>query len=154
MIRTSGVAALALAAMTALPMAASADENKDLDWHFVAGLPRPIEMAIVSGDPSKPGPFVVRYRMPSAMKLQPHTYPDTREIKVIKGIYWIAPGESYNWRSMDEYKAGSTYTMEAGKPYFCWARTAVIIEERGTGPSAIKFVHPEDDPRARRERPE
>ena len=33
---------------------------------------------------------------------------------------------------------------------FGWARTAVILEERGTGPTAINYVHEDDDPRTHR----
>lgn len=152
MFRASGIAAVALAAFAALPVTAAADENQELEWKFVPGIPRPIEVAIVSGDPAQSGPFVIRYRMPSGMRMAPHTFPDTRELTVLKGIYWIAEGESYNWREMNEYKTGTSFTREAGKPYYEWARTAVVIEEKGTGPSEIGWVNSEDDPRNRRKR--
>ncbi|MEI7970794.1 MAG: cupin domain-containing protein [Betaproteobacteria bacterium] len=149
---TRMLAALGLALMASLHLAAAAEDSPELKWQFVAGVPRPIEMAVVSGDPSQPGPYVVRYRMPSGMKIAPHRYADERELTVIKGIFWLVPGESYNWKDMNEYKQGSVIVKEAGKPYFGWARTAVVIEEKGTGPSAIEYVHPEDDPRNRRAR--
>ena len=143
-------AALALAALS--PIAGIAAENEELNWQYVPGVPKPIEMAVVSGDPTQPGPYVVRYRMPSGMKMAPHRYPDERELTIVKGIYWIVPGESYNWRDMNEYKQGAVIVKEAGKAYFSWARTAVVLEEKGTGPTAIEYVHPEDDPRNKRVR--
>ena len=143
-------AAMVLAAT--LPLGAFAEDAPQLEWKFVTGIPRPIEMAVVSGDPTQPGPYVVRYRMPSGMKIAPHRYPDTRELTVVKGIFWFTPGESYNWKDMNEYKAGTVLTKEAGQPYFGWARTAVEIEEKGTGPSAIEYIHAEDDPRNKRVR--
>ncbi|MCA3132071.1 MAG: cupin domain-containing protein [Betaproteobacteria bacterium] len=137
---------LALAAL--LPASAGAEE--DLNWQFVPGIPRPVEVAIVSGDPSKEGPYVVRYRTPSGMRFAPVTHPDARELTIIKGTYWIAQGESYNWKQMDEFKAGAVIQKEANKPYFGWARTAVILEERGTGPTNLNYVHEDDDPRNHR----
>lgn len=152
MFRTSALAALALAGLCALPFPAAAEDDQDLKWSFVPGYPRPIEMAIVSGDPAQPGPFVVRYRMPSGMKWSPHRYPNAREMTIVKGIFWLVPGESFNWKDMNEYKAGTTLTKEAGQPYFGWARTATVLEERGEGPSLIEYVHAEDDPRNKRSR--
>jgi hypothetical protein len=141
---SAGVLALAVL----LPASAGAEE--DLNWQFVPGIPRPVEVAIVSGDPSKEGPYVVRYRTPSGMRFAPVTHPDARELTIIKGTYWIAQGESYNWKQMDEFKAGAVIQKEANKPYFGWARTAVILEERGTGPTNLNYVHEDDDPRNHR----
>lgn len=143
---------LALALAAVLPGHVLAEDTQELKWQFMPGIPRPIEVAVVSGDPSQPGPYVIRYRMPSGMRLAPHSFPDQRELTVVKGIYWIVPGENYNWRDMTEYPAGSVIVREAGKPYFTWARTAVVLEEKGTGPSEIQYVHPEDDPRNKKKR--
>ncbi len=148
MIHTRILSAGVLALAALLPASASAEE--DLNWQFVPGIPRPVEMAIVSGDPSREGPYVVRYRTPSGMRFAPVTHPDARQLIIVKGTYWIAQGESYNWKQMDEFKAGSVIQKEANKPYFGWARTAVILEERGTGPTNIQYVHEDDDPRNHR----
>jgi hypothetical protein len=150
--RFHALAALALTALAALPLPAAAEDEPELKWAFVPGYPRPIEMAVVSGDPTQPGPFVVRFRMPSGMKWSPHRYANTRKMTIVKGIFWLVPGESFNWKDMNEYKAGTTLTKEAGKPYFGWARTAVVLEEKGEGPSLIEYVSPEDDPRNKRAR--
>ncbi len=137
-------------ALAALPAAFAAQGDDALEWKFVTGIARPIEMAIVSGDPAQAGPFVVRYRAPSGMKWAPRVYNTAREITVLKGIFWFTPGADYNWRQMDEFKAGSVLKVEADKPYFGWARTAVVIEEKGEGPAVIQYVHEEEDPRMKR----
>lgn len=142
------LAAGALALATFVP--ATAGVAEELNWQFVPGIPRPVEVAIVSGDPSKEGPYVVRYRTPSGMRFAPAIHPDARELTIVKGTFWIAQGESYNWKQMDEFKAGAVIQKEANKPYFGWARTAVILEERGNGPTSIQYVHEDDDPRNQR----
>jgi len=145
------LAVLALACAASLPThAAETVNDQEIKWAFIPGFARPIEVAVVSGDPSQPGPFVIRMRMPSGMKIAPQRHPDDRELTVIKGIFWSATGESYNWKEMNEYKAGTVIAKPAGEAHYGWARTAVILEEKGTGPTAIEYVHEEDDPRTRR----
>lgn len=147
-VRIARLAGLALLATTAFAQAA--DDGPALDWQFVPGIARPIERAIVSGDPAKPGPYVLRYRMPSGMKVAPMTTPNVREVEIVKGVFWVAGGGSYNWKDMVEHKAGTVLTFDAGQPYYGWARTAIVIEERGEGPNAAAYVHTEDDPRNRK----
>ena len=147
--RLFGALALGMA-VTASAAAAETVKDEDLKWSFVPGFARPIEVAMVSGNPAEPGPFVIRLRMPSGMKIAPQRYPDDRELTILKGIFWSAEGESYNWRDMNEYKAGAVIRKPTGKAYYGWARIAVILEEKGTGPTKIEYVHEEDDPRTHR----
>jgi len=100
------------------------------------------------GDPTKPGPYVFRAKMPSGYKLPPHRHSDTRTVTVLKGIYWTGVGEEYDAMKMHELEVGAYYITEAEVPHFAWARREVIIQEMGIGPNAdIRFVNPEDDPR-------
>lgn len=147
--RLLGALALGIAA-TGPALAAETVNDQDLKWSFVPGFARPIEVAVVSGNPNEPGPFVIRLRMPSGMKIAPQRYPDDRELTILKGIFWSAEGESYNWKEMNEYKAGTVIQKPTGKAYYGWARTAVILEEKGMGPTKIEYVHEEDDPRTHR----
>lgn len=148
---SQSLAALALGlATTASGFAAETVNDQDLKWSFMPGFARPIEVAIVSGDPNQPGPYVIRLRMPSGMKIAPQRHPDDRELTIIKGIFWSATGESYNWKEMNEYKAGTVLQKPAGEPHYGWARTGVILEEKGTGPTKIEYVHEDDDPRTHR----
>ncbi|MBX9962239.1 MAG: cupin domain-containing protein [Burkholderiales bacterium] len=147
--RLLGALALGIAA-TGPALAAETVNDQDLKWSFVPGFARPIEVAVVSGDPNQPGPFVIRMRMPSGMKIAPQRYPDDRELTILKGIFWSAEGESYNWKEMNEYKAGTVIQKPTGKAYYGWARTAVVLEEKGTGPTKIEYVHEDDDPRNHR----
>ena len=38
-------------------------------------LPPGAKVAVLEGDPSKPGPFVMRARLPDGYKIPPHTHP-------------------------------------------------------------------------------
>lgn len=123
---------------------------ESLKWRFLPNVPRPIELATVFGDPSQPGPYVFRARMPSGMKLPPHRHPDERRVTVLKGTYWSGIGESYNMREMHEYPVGSFYVTPGNAPHYSFARTEVIVQEEGHGPTGMSYVHEDDDPRTHR----
>jgi hypothetical protein len=110
-----------------------------------------MQMVLLFGDPSQPGPYIFRAKMPSGYKLPPHKHPDERIVTVLKGIYWSGVGERYNPMVMKELQAGAFYTTKANVPHFAWARTEVIIQEMGTGmesgAKSIEYINPDDDPR-------
>jgi hypothetical protein len=45
---------------------------EDIDWEPFAASPPSARLAVVVGDPAEPGPYVVRVRLPSAVRLMPH----------------------------------------------------------------------------------
>ena len=52
------------------------------------------EQAILFGDPSKPGPYVVRVRWFPGNMSRPHFHPNDRFFVVISGTWWMGTGES------------------------------------------------------------
>jgi hypothetical protein len=62
--------------------------------------------AVMSGDPSKPGPYIVIQKwLPGGMS-RPHFHPNDRFIMVLKGTWWVGTGTKYD--------PGSTVPMPAG----------------------------------------
>ncbi len=121
-----------------------------LRWAGAASIPKAIELAVVYGDPSKPGPYVFRARMPAGTKLWVHKHPDERWVTVLQGTYRSAVGEAYDVPAATEYPEGSFYVTGANAPHYSYAVTDVIVQEQGIGPTGIEYVHAEDDPRNRR----
>jgi hypothetical protein len=119
----------------------------DLRWANPPSIPRAIELAVVYGDPSKPGPYVFRARMPAGTRLPAHRHPDERWVTVLVGTYRSAVGERLDADSATEYPTGSFYVTPANAPHYSIAVTDVIVQEQGVGPSGIAYVHAEDDPR-------
>src|SRR6185295_14223276 len=50
------------------------------------------EMAVVSGDPSRRGPFVFRFRMPGGYWIHPHRHPVDARIRVVSGTFLVGMG--------------------------------------------------------------
>jgi len=125
-----------------------ADKPDQLKWERNKSVPWGMRTVLLYGDPTKPGPYIFRAKMPSGYKLPPHRHSDTRTVTVLKGIYWAGVGEEYDAMKMVELEPGAYYVTEAEVPHYAWARREVIIQEMGMGPNSdIRFVNPEDDPR-------
>ena len=57
---------------------------EDLQWANAASIPRQIELATVYGNPSQPGPYIFRARMPACTRLFAHRHPDERRVTVLR----------------------------------------------------------------------
>lgn len=125
-----------------------AADPDNVKWERNKSVPWGMRTVMLYGDPTKPGPYVFRAKMPSGYKLPPHRHADTRTVTVLKGTYWTGVGEEYDAMKMIELEPGAYYITQAEVPHYAWARQEVIIQEMGMGPNAdIRFVNPEDDPR-------
>ncbi|HEX3230258.1 MAG TPA: cupin domain-containing protein, partial [Pyrinomonadaceae bacterium] len=72
-----------------------------------AALPPGAKMAALEGDPTKEGPFVVRFQFPDGYHVAPHTHPKTERVTVISGALLLAIGDALDRRSAKKLPAGS-----------------------------------------------
>ena len=64
-----------------------------------AAIPAGAKMAVLEGDPTKEGPFVVRFQFPDGYHIPPHTHPKTERVTVISGNLLLATGETLDRNS-------------------------------------------------------
>ena len=79
-----------------------------------AALPPGARMAVLEGDPTKEGPFVVRFQFPEGYHIPPHTHPKTERVTVISGTLYLATGEALDRVSAKKLPAGSFGYWPAG----------------------------------------
>ena len=72
-----------------------------------AALPPGARMAVLEGDPTKEGPFVVRFQFPDGYHVPPHTHPKTERVTVISGTLYLATGEALDRTNAKKLPAGS-----------------------------------------------
>jgi quercetin dioxygenase-like cupin family protein len=109
-----------------------------------------VELAILLGNPDKPGPFVVRVRLPPDAKVMPHTHPVPRTYCVLVGEWKLGFGETYDPAKLQTFPAGSVYRLPAKVPHYqATGPTETVIEIHAVGPSTTDFLHTLDDPRKR-----
>jgi quercetin dioxygenase-like cupin family protein len=112
-----------------------------------AAIPPGAKMAVLEGDPTKEGPFVVRFQFPAGYHIAAHTHPKTERVTVISGALYLATGESLDRNSAKELPAGSFGYWPAGMKHAAWSEGETVIQLHGIGPWQINYVNPADDPR-------
>src|SRR5215468_11269360 len=59
-------------------------------------LPPGARIAVLEGDPAKPGPFVFRVKVPDGYRIPPHTHPKPERVTVISGTFHLGMGEKFD----------------------------------------------------------
>jgi len=148
---SSGPALLscATAALLALAMPAAwgVHGGEGMQW----GEPPPVlakgaKLAVLMGDPGKPGPFVMRLQAPAGYKVAPHWHSQAENVTVISGALMLGMGDKFDEKAMKTMKAGSFGSIPAKEHHFAYMKTATVIQIHGEGPFDLTYVNPEDDP--------
>lgn len=122
----------------------------DLKW----GDPPPVfekgaTFALISGDPSKEGLYVVRLKMPAGYRINPHWHPTDEHVTVISGTFSVGMGEKFDKAAMKDLPAGGYALLPAEMRHFAMAKSAATVQVHGMGPFALTYVNPADDPSQR-----
>lgn len=160
----AGLASTTLLALIILHTRLSAQETETGDMHLYppttiewkqgpAALPPGAKMAALEGDPTKEGPFVVRFQFPAGYHVAPHTHPKTERVTVISGTLYLAAGEALDRKSAKSLPAGSFGFWPAGMKHTAWSEGETVIQLHGIGPWQINYVNPADDPRNAKKSP-
>jgi len=127
----------AAAADTMVMMRATALKWGPVD---VPGFAPGLQIAVVAGDPSQAGPYTIRLRFPSGYAFPPHWHPQTENLTVLSGRFFLGMGEKSSRAAMKEYAPGDYILMPATKPHFGRVVGRTVIQLHGTGPFEIKLV--------------
>ena len=109
-------------------------------------LPKGAKMAVLAGDPSKEGVFVVRLRAPNGYKISPHWHPTREHVTVISGKFHIGMGKTFDTKKAESLGPGGFAYMDAKMEHYAWMEGDTEIQAEGMGPFAITYVNPADDP--------
>jgi quercetin dioxygenase-like cupin family protein len=150
------LATLLVMAFSATRLSAEETQSSEMGFHSPtsiewkagpAAIPPGAKMAILEGDPTKDGPFVVRFQFPDGYHIAPHTHPKTERVTVISGTLLLAMGENLDRSAAKTLTAGTYGFWPAGMKHAGWAEGETVIQLHGTGPWQITYVNPADDPR-------
>lgn len=111
------------------------------------GLPAGGKIAVLDGDPTKPGSFTMRLQTPDGYKIMPHTHPSAEHVTVISGMLHLGMGDKFDESAGRQLDPGGFAVMPAGMKHFAWMTGETVVQIHGTGPFQIKYVNPADDPR-------
>ena len=103
-----------------------------------------IKRMTVYGDPSKPGPYVIRVKFEPGTMSMPHFHPEDRLVTVLKGTWWTGKGKDFTPASTDPIRPGGYMLHPAGAAHFDGAKDEeVILQIAGVGPSGTEFIKPD-----------
>ena len=71
------------------------------------------ESAVLFGDPSKPGPYVMRLKWLPGNMSRPHFHPNDRFFVVLSGTWWVGTGEKFDPDNTVPMPAAVTSTTAA-----------------------------------------
>jgi len=121
---------------------------EDIDWEPFAAFPPTARLAVVVGHPSEPGPYVVRVKVPSGVKLMPHRHDEDRVYTVMSGVFYIGRGDQFDEEKLEAYPPGSVIVLPGDTPHFHWAKSGEYVTQvTALGPISLHYVDPPEDPR-------
>jgi hypothetical protein len=111
-----------------------------LQWRDPTGAAG-VNQAVLQGDPTKPGLYVVMNRFKPGNFSRPHFHPNDRFITVMKGTWWVGTGNKFDPASTVPMPAGSFVTHFGKQVHYDGAKdeeTVLIIV--GEGPATLTRV--------------
>lgn len=160
--RTALSFTIALGLLTLAPVAARAGDAKkkasaakpeavslnpdDIKWgnappQFTKGA----QLAVLHGDPSKKGPFTIRFKMPDGYKIAPHWHTQDENLSIVSGTFLLHMGDTMDTPA-HELAAGGFHFLPGKAHHAAEARGETVVQVHGMGPFDIHYLNPADDP--------
>lgn len=123
---------------------------QNIEWKTFAAFPPDARLAVLVGDPAKPGPYVIRVKLPAGTKMMPHQHPEDRIYTVISGVFYIGLGDIFDETKLSAFEPGSVVVLPGGQPHFHWAKSGEYVTQvSAIGPLGLSYVDSANDPRRR-----
>jgi len=123
---------------------------EDIEWKPFAAFPPTARLAVLVGDPVQAGPYLIRVKVPSGVKLMPHKHPEDRIYTVISGVFYIGLGEKFDGDKVAAYPPGSVVVLPGDTWHFHWAKSGEYVTQvTAIGPLGMEYHDQQDDPRYR-----
>src|SRR4051812_35789901 len=142
------VIAAAFATLVAAP--AFADNvtinTTDIKWGDVPPvLPKGGKIAVLNGDPFKPGPYTLRLSLPANYKIAPHWHTKDENLTIISGTLGLGMEDKMGGKTHD-LKAGGYHFLPGKTHHYAVAKGETVVQVSGDGPFDITYVNAADDP--------
>jgi len=115
----------------------------DLKWQDIPGS-HGAQQAVLYGDPSKEGMYVVRVKFPPHVMDLPHWHPNDRFVTVLEGTWYAGTGDTFDAARAVPMKPGSFMLHPAKAAHWdgSGGNEAVIVQIIGNGPADTTPLDP------------
>ena len=109
-------------------------------------LPKGAKLAVLMGDPFKPGPYVLRLEVPPGYKIPPHWHTQPEELTVISGTFYLGLGDEMKTKGAHALPVGSFHYLPAQQHHYAVTRGKAVLQINAMGPFDINYLNAADDP--------
>lgn len=109
-------------------------------------LPKGAQVAVVLGDPTKKGMYIIRAKMPDGYEVPAHWHTRTENVTVLSGTFNVGMGDKLDKSKGEALGPGGFFSSGAKMRHFAWVTGETVIEVSGIGPFDITYVDPKEDP--------
>ena len=92
------------------------------------------EVALLYGDPHKPGPFVMRVRSHPGSREEPHHHPRAAFVTVLSGGFQVGSGRLFDAEASAQMRRHDAFVAPAGLAHFKYNDAPSVVEVHATGP--------------------
>ena len=116
---------------------------EDLVW---MERPSGVRVAVLQGDPEKPGPFTLRLQYPAGYRKGPHFHPRDAYVTVLSGSYFRGYGATVDESGAFELTPG-TFSVNPGRvSHYEWTLVPAELQVHATGPWETVYVDAKGNP--------
>jgi quercetin dioxygenase-like cupin family protein len=116
---------------------------EQIEWKDPLGVAG-AKTAVLFGDPSKPGLYVMLIKWLPGNFSRPHFHPNDRFFMVVKGTWWVGTGNKFDPNNTVPMRAGTFVTHFAKQVHWDGAKDEeAIIFLSGEGPATTTRVEEE-----------
>jgi quercetin dioxygenase-like cupin family protein len=109
-------------------------------------LPKGAQLALITGDPGKPGTYVIRVKIPAGYQIPAHWHSSAENLTVISGTVNVGMGDKLDKTTSKKLETGAFVYLPAKMNHFLWTTGPAIVQIHAQGPFDIVYVNPQDDP--------
>jgi quercetin dioxygenase-like cupin family protein len=100
-----------------------------------------VEMIVLSGNPSEPGPYAIELRVPANTRIASHTHRDDRTALVLSGEWHFGYGPKASDKATSVLGPGGFYTEPANEAHFAFTKDKpTVVYITGVGPTDTQYV--------------
>jgi len=122
--------------------------SEEVEWKAFPAFPPQARLAVLVGEPTKAGPYLIRVRLPGGTRMMPHKHSEDRIYTVISGVFYIGLGDTFEEGKLTAHAPGTVLVLPGGQSHFHWAKSGEYITQvSAIGPLGLEYVDPANDPR-------
>jgi hypothetical protein len=110
------------------------------------GLPKGAKIALLDGDPGKPGSATVRLKLPANYRIAPHMHSKDEDLTVLSGGLYLGLSDKVEPAKAHALQVGGFHHLPAKTVHYVFTKAPTIVQVHLEGPFDIIYVNPADDP--------